>query len=65
MKDLLLNKDSFDAFVKTYDNPNEKLSSKPNSYPCIIVWTKDYSCPELLGDYYIACEYVYLTDFES
>jgi hypothetical protein len=63
MKDLLLNKDSFENFKTCLSNPNAHPCSGPESYPCIIAWEK-HDC-EGYGGFYISYEYVYLTDFES
>ena len=64
MKDLLLNKDSFENFKTcSIRNPSAYPLNEPYSYPCIAVWEK-HDC-EGYGGFYISYEYVYLTDFES
>lgn len=67
-QELLKSEKSFEDFVSKLmagEDLYKQPSRKPKSYPCIIVWTKDFGCPELLGDWYLEYTFIYLEDLQS
>jgi hypothetical protein len=61
MKDLLQDAESFEAFKTSLDNPHANPSREPESYPCIIAWSKHDR--DGYGGFLIDYEYIYPTDF--
>jgi hypothetical protein len=61
MKDLLQTAESFEEFKKNLNNPSAIPVFGPESYPCIIAWSK-HDC-DGYGGFHIYYEYIYPTDF--